>query len=100
MSNNLVTMQNVRGILQLLQQGFSGRRISRDLMLSRNTVKLYVERFNGCAFSLEQLQQMDDSGLHAIAYADAKQMQADPRTGDFKSRISYFIAELKRTGVT
>jgi transposase len=93
-------MQNVRSLLQLLQRGFSGRSISRDLKLSRNTVKLYVDRFNACAFSLEQLQQMDDAGLHAIAYADGKQMQADPRTGDFKSRINYFLAELKRTGVT
>jgi transposase len=100
MSNNLVTMQNVRSILQLLQRGYSGRKISRDLMLSRNTVKLYADRFNACAFSLEQLQQMDDAGLYAIAYADAKQLQADSRTGDFKSRINYFIAELKRTGVT
>ncbi len=100
MSNNLVTMQNVRSILQLLQRGFSGRKISRELVLSRNTVKLYADRFNACAFSLEQLQQMDDAGLHAIAYADAKQLQADPRTGDFKSRINYFLAELKRTGVT
>ena len=100
MSNNLVTMQNVRSILQLLIRGFSGRKISRDLALSRNTVKLYTDRFNACAFSLEQLQQMDDAGLHAIAYADAKQMQADSRTGDFKSRIDYFLAELKRTGVT
>lgn len=100
MSNNLVTMQNVRGILQLLQRGYSGRKISRDLLLSRNTVKLYAARFNACAFSLEQLQQMDDAGLHAIAYADARQLQADPRTGDFRSRIDHFLAELKRTGVT
>lgn len=100
MSNNLVTMQNVRSKLQLIIRGFSGRKISRDLVLSRNTVKLYTVRFNTCAFSLEQLQQMDDAGLHAIAYADAKQMQADSRTGDFKSRINYFMAELKRTGVT
>jgi len=93
-------MQNVRSILQLLQRGFSGRKISRELALSRNTVKLYVDRFNACAFSLQQLQQMDDAGLHAIAYADAIQLQADPRAGDFKSRINYFLAELKRTGVT
>ncbi len=100
MSNNLVIMQQVRTLIQLLQRGFSGRRISRDLRLSRNTVKLYSDRFNACAFSLEALQQMDDAGLSAIAYADAKQMQADPRKGDFKSRIPYFLAELKRTGVT
>lgn len=100
MSNNLVIMQQVRTLIQLLQRGFSGRRISRDLQLSRNTVKLYMDRFSACAFSLEALQQMDDAGLSAIAYADAKQMQADSRKGDFKARIPYFLAELKRTGVT
>ena len=89
MSNNLVTMQHVRTIIQLLQRGFSGRRISRDLQLSRNTVKLYSDRLNACAFSLEALQQMDDAGLGAIAYADAKQMQSDARKGDFKSRIRF-----------
>lgn len=43
---------------------------------------------------------MDDASLSTIVYADAKQMQADSRNGDFKSRIPYFLAELKRTGVT
>lgn len=100
MSNNVVTMQNVRNILQLLQKGFSGRKISRELDLSRNTVKLYTDRFNACAFSLEQLRQMDDAGLHAIAYSDAKQMQDDARTSVFKLQVPYFLAELKRTGVT
>jgi len=100
MSNNLVTMQQVRTIIQLLRKGFSGRKISRELQISRNTVKQYADLFKACAYSLEELQQMDDAGLSAIAYADAKQMQANSRTGDFKSRIPYFLAELKRTGVT
>lgn len=100
MSNNLVSMQQVRTLIQLLQRGFSGRRISRDLQLSRNTVKLYSDRFNASALSLEALQQLDDTSLSVIVYADSKQMQADPRKEDFKSRIPYFLAELKRTGVT
>jgi transposase len=100
MSNNVVTMQNVRGILQLLQKGYSGRKIARELDLSRNTVKLYTDRFTSCAYDLVQLQQMDDAGLHAIAYADARQVQDDDRTSAFKQKIPYFLAELKRTGVT
>jgi transposase len=100
MSNNLVTMQNVRSIIQLLQRGFSGRKISRDLNLSRNTVKLYVDRFNACDFSPDELQRMNDADLSVIAYADTKLMQVDPRRADFKSRIDYFLAELKRIGVT
>ncbi len=100
MSNYLVTMQNVRSIIQLLQRGFSGRRISRDLKISRNTLKLYTDRLNASAFSLGELQLLDDAGLSAIVYADAQQMQPDPRRDDFTSRINYFLAELKRTGVT
>ena len=52
--NNLVTMQNVLSILHLLQRGFPGRKISRELTLYRNTVKLYADRFTACAFSLVQ----------------------------------------------
>jgi transposase len=59
-----------------------------------------VDRLNASAFSLEELQLIDDADLRAIVYADAQQMQPDPRRDDFKSRINYFLAELKRTGVT
>lgn len=100
MSNNLVSMQNVRRLIQLLQKGFSQRRIARELSFSRNTVKLYAERLQDCCYSLKELKQLDDATLGAIVYADSKQMQADPRRGDLKFRMSYFLAELKRTGVT
>ena len=100
MPNNVVPMQNVRGILQLLQKGIPLRQIARELNLSRNTVKLYTDRFHACACSLEQLQQMDDARLHAIAYADAQQMQDNDRTHVFKLQLPYFLTELKRTGVT
>ena len=101
MSNKLVTMQQIRIIIQLLLKGYSGRKIFRELQISRNTVKQYTDCLEATAFSLEALQQMDDASLSAIAYADAKQMQqADSRNGDFKSRIPYFLAELTRTGVT
>ena len=93
-------MHNVRSIIQLLQRGFSQRRISRELNLSRNTLKLYVDRLNASSFSLDELQLLDDAGLSVIVYADAHQMQGDPRREDFTSRINYFLSELKRTGVT
>lgn len=70
MSINLVSMQHLRTLIQLLQRGFSGRRISCDLQLSRNTVKLYSNRCNACAFTLEAAQQIDDANLSAIMYAD------------------------------
>ena len=90
-------MQYVRSLIQQLQKGFSQRRIARELQLSRNTVKEYSNRLFQSTYSLRELQQMDDAALAAIMYAHAKQSQADPRREDFKLRISYFTAELKRT---
>lgn len=67
--------------------------------MSRNTVKLYTDRFNACAFNPEQVQQLDDTGPHAIAYADARQMQDNDSTLAFTLQLPYFLAELKRTGI-
>ena len=100
MSNKLITMQIVRGIIQQLQRGFSHRRIARELQLSRNTVKHYALQLTSGTYSLEVLQQMDDASLSAIVHATAKQVQPDARRTDFTSRIDYFLSELKRTGVT
>src|SRR5665213_2658316 len=100
MSNNLVTMQQLRILIQLLQKGFSGRRIAGELKLSRNTVKQYRERLLSGGRSIDGLQQLDDATLSAIVYAGAKQTQPDSRRTDFESRTEYFIAELRRTGVT
>lgn len=93
-------MQIVRTIIQLLQKGFSQRRIARELRLSRNTVKQYALRFASSNCSLDQLQQLDDAALSSIVYAEAKQLQPDARRDDFVSRTDYFLAELTRTGVT
>ena len=98
MANNLVSMQHMRSLIQQLQKGFSQRRIARELQLSRNTVKHYTDQLLQSAYTLAQLQQMDDAALAAIIYAHAKQLQPDNHKEDFKQRLPYFIAELKRTG--
>ena len=100
MSNKLITMKNIRSIIVLHQKGFSGREISKQMQLSRNTVKIYLERFDGSSFSYEQLLKMDEAGFYAIAYTSAKQLQPEPKKEHFSSGIDYFLAELKRTGVT
>lgn len=93
-------MKNIRSIIVLHQKGFSGRDISKEMKLSRNTVRVYLERFNASSFSYEQLLKMDEAGFYAIAYASAKQLQPEPKKEHFSSRIDYFLVELKRTGVT
>jgi transposase len=100
MSNKLISMQTVRVIIQHLQKGFSQRSIARELKLSRNTVKHYVDKITATAYNLEQLSALSDSEIVPLIYSDSKQLQTDPRKTDFYERVAYFLSELKRTGVT
>ena len=100
MSNKLITMKNIRSMISLLEKGYSSRRISIEMKLSRNTIKIYQERFNASTFSYEQLLKLDDAGFSAIAYGATGQSKPEPKKEHFISLIDYFLAELKRTGVT
>lgn len=100
MANNLLSMNQVRLLIQQLQKGYSHRRIARELALSRNTVKQYTERLLCSGYSLSAIQQMEDATLSAIVYTHSKQKQTDSRKQDFVGRLPYFKEELRRTGVT
>lgn len=100
MANNLLSMIQVRTIIQHLQKGSSLRRIAKGLALSRNTVKQYSQRITSCHYSLQDLQHLDDDTLSKIVYTHSKQKQKDPRREDFLQRLPYFTEQLKRTCVT
>jgi len=93
-------MQQIRLIIHHLQRGLSGRKIAKELGLSRNTVKLYAERIEGSSYALDQLQKLDDTALSAIAYPSLEKLAQDPRRADFTTHIPDFLEELKGTGVT
>lgn len=100
MSNKLVTMQQIRLIIHYLQRGLSGRKIASELGLSRNTVKLYMERMQGSPYSIDQLQKLDDTDLSTIVYPSLERIAQDPRRTAFTVKIPDFIEDLKGTGVT
>jgi len=100
MSNKLINMQQVRLIIHHLLRGSSQRQISKELSLSRNTVKLYVDRLVCCSCSLEELQVQDEHTLSQIVYPCLQQEALDPRRLDFNQRIAGFIHQLTLTGVT
>lgn len=93
-------MKNIRSIIVLHQKGFSGRDIARQLKLSRNTISTYLDRFRAGPLCFEQLLALDDEAFSVIAYATSAAQAPQPKKEYFISRISYFLAELKRTGVT
>jgi transposase len=93
-------MQQIRLIIHHLQRGLSGRRIARELGLSRNTVKLYKERIEVSSYTLDELQKFDDTALSAIAYPSLEKLAQDPRRSDFTAQTADFLEDLKGTGVT
>ena len=93
-------MHQVRLIIHYLQRGLSDRKISKELGLSRNTVKLYTDRIESCSYSLEQLQRLNDTALSEVVYPSVQKLAKDPRRANFTEQIPDWLNELKRTGVT
>lgn len=95
-------MQQIRALISLLEQGHSYRTIAAELKLSRQPVTSYAIRLKASAFTFEELRKLPDADLARIVYAVAApdpSLETDRRK-DFDTRVAYFIAELKRTGVT
>lgn len=94
-------MHQIRTIIQYLQRGVSHRAISRELKLSRNTVKLYVDRLEKSPLCLSDLQALTDSDLSLIVYPSVSTpATTDPRKDAFADQVDYFLSELTKTGVT
>jgi transposase len=103
MANQVISMQQVRSVIQLLEKGFSLRAIASELSISRQSVTLYASKLHNSSYSFEQLRQLSDAELAAIVYTTAVSTSADNtsmRRKDFNALVPYFITELKRTGVT
>ena len=102
MANKVISMQQIRTLIQLLEKEYSLRSISTELKLSRQTITLYANRLNNAAQSLEELRQLPDADLAGIVYAPevVTHLSASTRQQELTARMSYFQSELKRTGVT
>lgn len=100
MSNKVISMHQIRSIIQYLEQGYSLRSISRELHMSRKTIKQYSERLQNQSMSIDQLRGLSDAELSAIVYSPLKSPAEDTRRMDLLSRVDYLLKELTRTGVT
>jgi len=102
MANQVISMQQIRAIIQFLEKGYSLRAISIQLGISRPTVTLYFTRLKKSTLPLEALRQLSDTELSAIVYAPPVMIDYsdDERRMDFNTRTPYLLTELKRTGVT
>ena len=102
MANKVITMQQIRSIIQLLEKGYSLRSISTQIGLSRQPVTFYAARLRNAPYSLEALRQLPDEDLAAIVYAPSvtTSLPESARRQELEALMPYFLSELKRTGVT
>ena len=102
MANKVISMQQIRSIIQLLEKGYSLRAIAAEIGLSRQPVTFYVTRIKASTYSFEALRQLPDAALAAIVYAPevSSPLCENARRLELDGRMPYFLSELKRTGVT
>ena len=94
MANKVISMQQIRALIQLLEQRFSLRRIATQLDICRQTVTFYKCRLQSSSLSLRQLRQLPDADLAQVLYAPMvpPDFSDDPRRMDFNGRVAYLLA--------
>ncbi|WP_215237081.1 IS21 family transposase [Dyadobacter helix] len=97
-------MQKLRQVLLLLNQNYSERNIVRQTGISRPTVRYYRELLGCTGQDYQSLLKLKDVELEALVRIRRADQSApgpiDLRAEQFAGQVDYFMAELKRKGVT
>jgi len=92
-------MSQIKQLLQLHKQEKGKKEIARILGVSKNTVKMYLEKLALSKLSIDHLLSLDDPILET-KFHPGNPAYNDERFETVKLRLDYFVKELKRTGVT
>jgi transposase len=92
-------MDQVRQIIEAYLATNSIKATARRLKISKNTIKGYIRRGQSFNEDLSQVLLLPDLELHTFFYPPDNKESID-RKAVFTSKISYWIKELRRVGVT
>lgn len=92
-------MGTIKQLLRLHKKGMSKKAIARSLNMSKNTVKTYVQKLEQSKMDINALMALEDPVLEA-KFHPGNPAYKDKRYDHFKSKVDYYLKELKRTGVT
>jgi len=84
-------MLQERRILRLLSGGGSKREVCRQTGISRNTIDAYAERFQASGKGYEELLQMADNELTALAYAGESKKELPARRKFLEENLDYYL---------
>jgi transposase len=92
-------MGQIKQMILLRQQGIGVKTIARELGMSKNTVKTYLQKIEALKSSTEELLRLDDPVLEIKFLAGTPSYKQD-RYDEIKSNLDYYFEELKKPGVT
>lgn len=92
-------MSQVKQLLKMHSQGIGIKTIARNLGISKNTVKSYLNKINSDSLSVQELLNLEDPELEARLFSGNPAYKQERYQG-FKQQLPYYVKELKRTGVT
>ncbi|WPP51784.1 IS21 family transposase [Catalinimonas niigatensis] len=98
-------MSQIKQLILLHQQGKGRKTIARTLGMSKNTVKVYLEKLKslttikeGQGYTIEDLFRMEHPVLEA-KFHPGNPAYKDDRFEDLKARLDYYLEELTSKGV-
>ncbi len=94
------TMSQIKQLLRLRQSGKGIKTIAKDLGVSKNTVKSYIERIKSTQMSIEDLIALEDPVLEAKLLAGNPSYKKQERYHDLTDEMESYAAELIKPGVT
>lgn len=92
-------MSQVKQLLQMHKHGSRNKTIARNLGISKNTVKAYLNKYRSSKLSLEILLKMEDHSLEKI-FHPGNPAYKDNRFEEIKVQLDHYVEELKKVGVT
>jgi transposase len=100
MGNKFKTMLQIRRILQLLSKGEKPYSISKELGMSKNTIKTYRTKFQSTKQTYNQLLELDDDALALIAYPKQNVPKQSERLELLSKLFPDYLKRLKNTHST
>ncbi len=96
-------MSRIKQVLRCYVAGKGTKSISSLLDISRNTVKKYINTFNLCGKSIEEVLALDETALLHLFNEDPKQHPPVPRSDRYEElmeRMPEYARMLRKKGVT
>ena len=101
MSNHKLSMSRIKQVLRCYAAGKGTKSIASLLDISRNTVKKYINTFNLCGKSIEEVLAMNETDLLTLFNEEPERdkIQSD-RHDELMTRMPEYARMLRRKGVT